>query len=545
MQFNQYFHITRRDIAVHSFGPDRWPWTKLIFEGCLRAAFCITAAFAFCLPATGFAQDNDFSRLIFEAVLLTEESGPSESPTSFAQTSGVADLLSADESDFFEDISRYRSEIERSIESGDALSGAIREQYLALGTALQRADEHEEAISVFEQAMQVDRVNGGLFSLGQLDAVQAIIESHKALGNSSEVADFREYLYYIQQKTYGPDDPGLLTATVEWADWNVESFLNGVFYSSRPGFSFSTNAGLSNSTDYIAIPNPRLGTAVYVPRNQLPNIISSPSISPLSTNDYYLRSTAYAVSPEMIIDSRIKRAQALYEEILQDDDGLSLDERISVRQKLAGTALAMKMQMDEIDRNTMRAFTPNYRFTSPRRNVPVVTRAFTRSRTELENSISELEESGSASPFQLAQAYIDLADWHLSFDRYQPGLDAYNQAWGTLAAAGTPDSDIDAFFHPVPLIALPGFALLPYKRQYFGYQEDTPLDYKGYIDLTLNIDKYGRVRSRIVIDSSSDTPAQVRSALLDYLGTYRMRPYLENGETITRSEMKIRYYYAY
>jgi hypothetical protein len=394
--------------------------------------------------------------------------------------------------------------------------------------------------------MHIDRVNDGLFTLQQIPLVEKIIASHTALGNFSEVDDFHEYLYYIQRKSYPPDDPRMLAAKEDWADWNVEAYLKeGATY--RGSFSFTTNAGLSRSTDFVGIQNPRTGTFNYVRRDQLPNVLNpNGAATNAAVTDYYLNSMAYAVSPEMIIDERLRTARDLYEEIIEERPAVATSNTDYVAEhKLANIAYAVKKQMDEIESSTDTGSLSYNRIMQPRTTAQIVTRGYTKSRDALEAIAGELEQSPASTPAEAALAWIYLGDWHAGFERPSRARDAYGLAWQLLADSGFAAAAIKQVFAPAPLVPVPAFAIHPFSRALYGISPQDTLAYKGYIDTTLNVDRSGNIRNVKVIDATPDTAPGIRSDLLDYLRATRVRPAVIDGDTVEQSDLSIRFYYTY
>lgn len=442
-------------------------------------------------------------------------------------------------------ISRYEQEIGRMMENAGPYSNPLREQYEALGELYQRSGDHVKAIATFENAMHIDRVNDGLFTLRQISLVQNIIESYMAMGNIEEVDDRQEYLYYIQQKTYEKDDPRLLAAKEAWADWNVESYLR----TGARGGAYSNGLALSNrvSQEYVAIQNPRTGAFIYVPRNQMPNILgTSATMANPTVTDFYMRSSTYAVPTEQIIDERLKRARDLYEEIIDSPNEEFRNTRdTEIEHKLVSIAYAIKRQLDELESNIEEnSFTYN-RFSAPRLSDPTVTRGYNKGKESLQAIATRLEEQPDSDPVQLALAYIDLGDLHLGFDRVSPGEEAYKKALAILTAADFSTAEISALFNPDPLIPVPGFAPHPYSRGFFGLAPDAPLDYKGYVDVTLAIDRSGDVKDLRIEAATDNTTQRLRRVLLDYLREHRMRPQVKDASIASRLPMTLRIYYSY
>lgn len=449
-------------------------------------------------------------------------------------------------------INRYEDNISATAETEGLYADELREQYQSLGELYQQNNEHERAITAFENAMHIDRVNDGLFTLRQLPLVENIIESYTALGNTEEVNDHQAYLYYVSQRAYPADDPRLLAAKENWADWNVESYLQeGVTDSGRFDPMGLSRSDTSIDGGYVAVQNPNNGTFVYVPRRRIPDILAE------STNPYaggfgaattgralYERSATYAVPAEQIVDRRLRTARELYEEIATTTNEEYLAERGTlVEHKLANVAYATKQQIDALEDSiddTGSLFNRN----SPSSN-PLIARGYGENRDALEAIARKLDDDATSDPLAVARAYINVGDWHFGFDRTQRGRESYERALAVLAEANIPATEIGSIFNPSPLIPVPGFALHPYSREFYGMAPDAELAFNGFIDMTLSINQNGDVRSSRITAVSENTPQRIRNVLLDFLRGNRMRPLVQDGKLMKESELSLRIHYSF
>ena len=506
---------------------------------------------------------EDFSRLIFEATaapqlpLIGATVGSAQGAIAGAQNSGAQVpttsittnlLLKEPGLPLQTEIVRYQSALDTAIETQDQYSQQLRELYESLGVLLQQNGEHEKAITLFEKAMHIDRVNAGLFTLLQLPIVARIITSHSALGNIDEVADFQEYRYYVQQKFYAPTSPEYLAAKENWADWNVESYLKEtVEFKNNPGSGFSFGSAQQKSMDYIPIQNPKNGTFQYVPRNQLHNLLNpNPFATRANSTNLYEQSSLYAISPELMIDDRLRKARTLYEDILETQTAESeIENGATIKHKLANISYAVKNQMDAIESKSQESslgFTTLMNQSTP--NI-AVTRGYSKTTEDLEGIALALEKNPSINPEEVAIAYINLGDWHVSFERPQRSSTAYKKAWQILKNADLNDDAIIRIFSPQPLIAVPAYALHEYSRALFGYTANDKIEYRGYFDTSVTLDRFGKLSNIQIEPASPDTPPRLRDNLLDYLRSQKMRPAIVDGEPIKITDLKIRYYYSY
>lgn len=534
----------------------------------LRAGLYVAQVLAgFLLASSAEAQDpDDLEQLIFEVAPIPADDAVAAGPGGGNGGADVAGAESASSNgganaggamvpapaNLQADITAYRARIDDTRANASPYSSELREQYAALGTLLQQSGDHEEAIEAFESAMHIDRVNTGLYTLDQIPIVEKIIASHEALGHDTEVDDLHGYLFYIQQKSYADGDPRLLAAQEAWADWNVTSYLKE---SARDGagFRFETGDGVRNNIDYVAVQDPRDGTFVYVPRAQLLSEMN-PFAGRTSFDPTFMQT--YGVDAERIIDDRLRTARKYYEDIVDvtapDEDSAEAapaseadpEDAYRVERKLANVAYAIKDQFAGID--TVEALGSLYTRSPQNFRAPqAVTRGYQRNRDMLEASAQKLEQDPAATALQKAQAWIDYGDWHVAYDYAQRAGDAYHKAWELLRASGMDEAAIERVFMPDLLVPAPAFATHRYSREMYGIDPAARLDYKGHMDLTLNVNRYGDVSGIRILSAVPEVSQAMRSELLDYLRSQKMRPALVDGEVVKRDGVMLRYYYSY
>jgi hypothetical protein len=108
-------------------------------------------------------------------------------------------------------------------------------QHLAsLGKQLQAGGDHAEAVDLFKRAMHVQRVNLGLYDMGQAPILEDLIESQIALGQWEDANDRYQYLYWLHRRNYGTDDPRMLPIINKLSNWHLNAYAlnisNGLFY---------------------------------------------------------------------------------------------------------------------------------------------------------------------------------------------------------------------------------------------------------------------------------------------------------------------------
>lgn len=110
---------------------------------------------------------------------------------------------------------------------GDAYNAALAEELNALGLLLQQQGEHDEAVRLFDRSVHISRINSGLNSVSQVQAVENKLASLLAAQRWAEADTTFDYLFYIQQRAYGENDPRLLPILDSIAQWNLRAFSLG------------------------------------------------------------------------------------------------------------------------------------------------------------------------------------------------------------------------------------------------------------------------------------------------------------------------------
>ena len=126
----------------------------------------------------------------------------------------------------FNHIEDYQAAVEdREAEYG-AYSLELSEVLFGLGQALQKEGDHEQAVDTFRHALHINRVNNGIFHIGQEPFIRAIIDSHRATDNNRGIIGLYDRLMLLYYKSYGESSPELLPLLEEAANWHRQIYLD-------------------------------------------------------------------------------------------------------------------------------------------------------------------------------------------------------------------------------------------------------------------------------------------------------------------------------
>jgi len=149
-------------------------------------------------------------------------------------------------------------------------------------------------------------------------------------------------------------------------------------------------------------------------------------------------------------------------------------------------------------------------------------------------------EQGVGGVLEIAEALARLGDWYLMFDRRRASIEAYRQAWDLLQVSDTArPADL---FDEVRI--LPRFTNFPEQRRLAMPGPPEAVE-RGYVDVRLDANRYGRARDVEVIGGDPVTIDEVESRVARDLSSMRLRPRLENGEPVDAEDVIVRLPYWY
>ena len=124
-------------------------------------------------------------------------------------------------------IDAYTAAIAELEVGGGAYNAALAEELNALGLLFQQQEEHDEAVRLFDRSVHISRINSGLHSIGQVQAIENKLASLLAAQRWAEADATYDYLFYVQKRAYGDNDPRLLPTLDSIAQWNLRAFSMG------------------------------------------------------------------------------------------------------------------------------------------------------------------------------------------------------------------------------------------------------------------------------------------------------------------------------
>lgn len=98
---------------------------------------------------------------------------------------------------------------------------SLAEVQLDLGRVYLELEEFELAEEMLTQALQLLRINSGLYDARQIDVLEQLVNAFKFQSNWEKVDDYQHLVFSLQQRHYKPDSPEFADAVLNMGEWRL------------------------------------------------------------------------------------------------------------------------------------------------------------------------------------------------------------------------------------------------------------------------------------------------------------------------------------
>lgn len=155
-------------------------------------------------------------------------------------------------------IDDYLDAIDNARIDGGTYSMVLADLYLGLGQALLKEREYDRAKEAFQQAMQIERVNKGLYSASQIPYLFSIAEIDQQLGNRKALKKVLKNIYQINATLYTAEDERRLPVLQRLLDWYLDSYerrfipaeYSGLLISAQLAAQIASIVEVNNGLEY-------------------------------------------------------------------------------------------------------------------------------------------------------------------------------------------------------------------------------------------------------------------------------------------------------
>lgn len=362
-------------------------------------------------------------------------------------------------------------------------SSELASELAALADLYREAGDHPLVLDALRRELDVVRANAGLHSLDQVPIVEGLIASTLELGDFARAAELDESVLELAFRN--PDDPRVAAILIGVADRQMAAVSRFLEYGPPPQIDIDIDIGLVPGLPQGVVPARRTALrSLYRARR------------------YY--------------NNAIIAAQ-------RNGPAHDIAELFAIEAKLLDT---FHVEVTNPELYSSGASRPG--------DVPVFRPGEAAFKVHVENSAT-FRRTATA----VASALLKLGDWQLIFSRNGTALRTYRTAHDLLVREGVERETIEALLAPDVPIMLPDF-----EPPDVADEGDT-LAYRGYVDLSFVLRRYGTVSDVRVVGASSDTPKAVLKRAERYVARSRFRPRLATGVPERTDEIAVRYYYDY
>lgn len=399
-------------------------------------------------------------------------------------------------------VAGYQSNLASFNDVDTPYSPVLIEQLLGLSAAQQQLGDHEDALATLERAEFLSRVNNGLYAPEQFAVVELMVENLIASGDMQQAMEKQQYLLYLQQQYYGNDSKELAPGLERLGDWSMNVFSRGVTGSNSIGFAVASGGrrGTALSPRGFAVMNLEIARFRYY--EAIRNLVQArdlgnpqlPGLEEKFLQNLYLAGHRNGLidNPAFYIASR----------------GNSTGSRISVNE------FESNLQLHAIGRDALQRllfYQTRYHNTDAR---------------------------------VVLNTMLNLADWHLLFNRRRDAVNVYADSWKLAQATpGLAEASTELLHPPLPR-QLPAFVALPHSRGHYGIADDAVVTFDGYVDVSYDLTRNGDVDNLRILAASDNVPSLVERRLRRLLQGAPQRPRLQDGVPVASSGIKVRYYFA-
>ncbi len=385
----------------------------------------------------------------------------------------------------FAERSRSISRFNEAIADAETIAGAwgnsLVEQLTTLGSLQQQQGNYSGAIETHERAIHVQRINAGLHTIDQAPLVRRMIESYIAMRDWPQVDTYHNYLFFIQQKTYGNTDPRLIPALGELANWHIHAFAM------REGQSLAM----------------RLSSAQML----------------------------FATAARLV-DMHFGRDDARYVEYQR---GLA---------RSAYLVAQNQDLLRELDRAQFRAPQEALRDTiMVDTSLPIRPLGFGAGEDALQNIMAYYREQEDTE--QLAEATAQLADWYLLFNRRGQARETYQQAWDALADEADARDLRQRLFGQVREIPVYAADDNGWMIENLGFMANEDEASHDFIDVSFDVTQWGEVRNIETLGEPSPVAENQHGWVRRNIRDTMFRPVIAEGDIARSDGNQFRYRYWY
>lgn len=376
-------------------------------------------------------------------------------------------------------LERYRSPVDRDLIT----------PLMGIGRIFDKTGRPAAAVEVYERARQILRRHDGLYSLKQIEMLDAISASYAALGNELEADRRQLYAFDLRMRGTDDDSEDTVDAMLELAAWQLRVYQN---------------------------------------------------LSPEDQAVYgCLIETDMTFADERPVRCRRPSSRALYNRaigIIEDRYGETDVRLVAPLRGLASTYYARSGRwVYKGQQGQPLSAGPAYEFQAQH----------ARARSLLERALEIQLAQDSIESREEAQLLTEMGDWYTVFSNdHERATEYYREAWSVLREGEGEEPAAAAFAEPKRL-AYQRSPLPPRGETATITLESNPEEQVGFVLVEYTVTKDGLAEDVQIVETSPPGWVRQERAVLRSMRTARFRPRLEEGEPVATPGIKIKHEFRY
>ena len=522
-------------------------------------AICVSLL---CLSSGAYAQDAaDLSSIIFVPGVISDHVLPVSSP--LADNDATADQASDDGS--LDRLLDSAAQLERSITEKESQDGTrssdLAGELTSLAAVYQELGDHLLAIGALERARQISRATDGLHSLNQAQLVEQMIDSMEVIGQFSESDALQDALLELALRNEeDARSPSIVAAVADRQMDIVDAYLeDGNWRRPRELLSAAEGSGWEPSTSKAGrhLAPAKLG--------RIRNSYDAAIEEALTSDDYELgdplgldaelADTYYLIDTvnDFLEEGRLPRRRPPEWDVLRPENDrewalqtlrrarrlYSSGMQAALKERNYAEYLGLEEQVLETYYFEMAhpELHPSYQYRGKPRRRSLKGIIYVTGASVLEAKVVDRLAQG-APAVDVALALIELADWHLLFSQNGTALGRYQDAHDFLVKEDVSGEIIAGLLAPEVPAVLPAFSSQ-------SMQFDPARPYRGHLDVSIEIGKYGDSTRVEILDASSGASSDIEKRFRGHVAGTRFRPRFVEGQAARSDEFSIRYFFDY
>jgi tetratricopeptide (TPR) repeat protein len=121
-------------------------------------------------------------------------------------------------------IDEYESSISTIESQQGVYSFSLVPELVGLGHSYRQGEKHSEAAAAYQRALDILKINEGLYSPNQLPLLEILIEENSKIESWEKVSDHYGYLHWLYRRNYDENDVRLLSVLKRIRQWEIDSY---------------------------------------------------------------------------------------------------------------------------------------------------------------------------------------------------------------------------------------------------------------------------------------------------------------------------------